>query len=318
MKIDNFALTMHQACPTRFWRRMEQGWEPRRKGAALNFGGAIHAGLATWYRHPELDRTQRLALSITSIEAAWLDTGPIDDYRTLSKCVDVMREYSLEYPMESFSIVGAPERAVIEQTFTIGLGTYLRCDKCVLGVTDDDMFGSKCTYCNADREIIEYGGIFDGLAQFGDKVYVLEHKSTSQLGDTFFTQFNPNNQVTGYIWAAHQLSGLDVAGAMINAIGVYKAGKTRFRRQVTTRDEHDINQWRRNVTATCEEIASHRRAKFWPQRTTSCTQYGLCAYHQVCTLSETEWQERRLEQDYVKSTWDYTNRDEGEPAQTSS
>lgn len=326
MKIDNFALTMHQSCPLKFWYRMENGWQLRRRSGALGFGAAFHAGIGEWYKHEHLTNKERLELAVQAIHEGWDHSVPIDDYRTLIKCVTTFEEYTRFYPQETFTVVGAPERPIVEQTFTLPLGTYLPCRLSWIKQDDPDdnrmdaytrrqcnephdIFVARCR-CGRKKEPIEYGGIFDGLVEFGNKVYVFEHKTTSQLGSYYFTQFKPNNQVTGYIWAAGQLSGMDVAGAMINAIGVYKVGKTKFERQVTTRDKLDIAEWVRNVTASCEEIAAHRLTGIWPMRTISCTQYGLCEFHQVDTLSDPHWRQKRLETDYVRSEWDYTRRDE--------
>ena len=309
MKIDNFALTMHQACPRRYQHRMIEGHTLRRRSAALGFGGTLHNGLAVWYRNTHLPNGERLDLAVAEIEKTWDNSVPVEDYRTMGKCVDVMQEYAREYPEESFKVVGAPERPIVEVTFTLPTGMYLPCTQC-----DRDSGGpwaSQCSSCSVEKEPIQYGGIFDGLIEFGPKVYVFEHKSTSQLGTYYFNQFKPNNQVTGYIWAATQLSGLDVAGAIVNAIGVYKSSKTKFERQVTTRNkELDIPEWLMNVYDTCVEIKHHERTGRYPQRTPSCTQYGLCEFHQVCTLPNPEHRAKRLEQDYIKSNWDYTKRDE--------
>lgn len=316
MKVDNFALTMHQACPRRYQQRMIDGYTLRRRSAALGFGGAFHAGIGEWYKFTHLPNDERLRLAVAAIEGAWDNTVPVDDYRTLGKCTTVMEEYSREYQTENFTVVGAPERPIVEVTFTLPLGLWLPCTNEFCQLRHQNFPTHEyCKGCGDAKEAIDYGGIFDGLVRFGDKVWVFEHKTTSQLGTYYFNQFKPNNQVTGYIWAAGQLSGLDVAGAIINAIGVYKTGKTKFERQITTRNQQfDIEEWKLNVYDTCVEIRNHQMSGRYPQRTPSCTQYGLCEFHQVCTLAQPEHRLKRLEQDYVRSEWDYTRRDENAPA----
>lgn len=318
MKIDNFALTMHQACPLKYRYRMVEGWTSRRRSGALGFGAAFHAGLAEWYR--STDTTLRAGDAINAISKNWDYTVPEHDYRTLQKCIETFDAYTREYPQENFQIIGWPDAPIVEQTFTLPLGTFLDCR---LSFVDEpekwearkdcnaqqDMFEPVCA-CGLEKERIDYGGIFDGLVEFNNKAFVFEHKTTSQLGDYYFSQFNPNNQVTGYIWAAGVMSGLEVAGAMINAIGVYKVSKPKFLRNITTRSPLDIQRWIINVTATCNEIQSHAVTGYWPQRTISCTQYGLCEFHQVDILADPAWRQKRLEQDYVKDSWDYTRRDE--------
>jgi PD-(D/E)XK nuclease superfamily len=102
MKIDNFALTMFQACPAKFKLRILEGWTTRRKSAALGFGGAFHEGLATWYR------TGDKAQSLMSINSSWPSNLPIDDWRTKEKCVQALLDYFRAYPTEQFRVVGSP------------------------------------------------------------------------------------------------------------------------------------------------------------------------------------------------------------------
>ena len=315
MKIDNFALTMFQACPIKYRLRMREGWTTRRKSAALGFGGALHEGLAEWYRSGDKSKT------LLAINEAWPLNSPVDDYRTKEKCITVMIDYMKKYPQETFKVVGFPENPMIECTFTLDTGMRLSCIDCgpVAGrwhgrytVTGKELTfennHENCQQCGKELEPIEYGGIFDGLVDFSNSVFVFEHKSTSQLGAYYFNQFKPNNQVTGYVWAASLLSGKRVGGAIINAIGIYKSSATKFERQITTRSITDIAEWLNNIQHTCELIRDCERSNHWPMFTQSCTMYGQCEFHNVHVLGSEVEREKMLEQDYIKDDWHYENR----------
>lgn len=281
MKIDNFALTMFQSCPAKYDLRMRQGWTARRRSAALGFGGALHEGLAEWYK------THDKVKALEAINKHWPHNTPTDDYRNLEKCVTVMIDYLRHYPSEMWNVVGFPENPMVECTFTLDTGLTLE-----------------------DGEPIEYGGIFDGLIEMNGVVYVLEHKSTSQMGPSYFNQFKPNNQVTGYVWAAQHLSGGRVGGALINAIGVYKSSPTKFERTITSRSNEEIEEWLKNVRNTCQMIRDCEKRGVWPLHTPSCVQYGLCEFHSVHSLSSAKTRERLLEQDYVREPWSFEQRDD--------
>lgn len=303
MKIDNFALTMHQTCPSKYDLRIRQGWTSRGKSAALGFGGSLHSGMATWYK------THDLGQALLAIGNSWHDDQPVDDFRTKEKCITTMIEYSKKYPSESFTVVGAPENPMIEVPFTIELdGLCIPfCNSC--GCMQPGFTETYCQKCGDPLEPIEYGGIFDGLIEFSNQVYILEHKSTSVLGSTYFNQFKPNNQVCGYIWGAGKLSGKKVNGALINAIGIYKAGATKFERDITSRSDTAIAEWKKSVQMTCAEIRFHERHGFWPLRTMACTLYGRCEFHDVHVLEHEAEREKRLENDYVRAVWDYELRE---------
>lgn len=302
MKIDNFAISMFMTCPAKFQLRMLEGWTSRRKSAALGFGGAIHEGLATWYR------TGNLEASLRSITEVWPSNVPIDDWRTKEKCLRTMIEYVKRYPDENFQIVGMPGNPMVECTATLDTEMYLSCFSCGATVGAWDRVANMCLCCHQPLERIEYGGIFDGLVEFGDTVFVLEHKTTSQMGTYYFDQFKPNNQVTGYVWMAHKMSGRPVGGAIVNGIGIYKASATKFDRQITTRSDDNIREWLENIRVVCEMIQECKRTNVWPMFTTSCTMYGKCEYHQVHVLGTETERRKLLEQDYVKETWEYEER----------
>ncbi len=301
MKVDNFALSMFQTCPAKYDLRIRQGWTTAGKSAALGFGGALHEGLAVWYKTGDLKQ------SLRAIEEVWPSGLPVDDWRTKEKCLETMLRYTKEYPREAFHVVGYPENPMVECTFTIDTGLFLRCDTC-LEHDNTDPRSPQCARCKSMREPIEYGGIFDGLVEFNNTVFVLEHKTTSQLGSYYFNQFKPNNQVSGYVWAAGLLSGRRVGGAFINAIGIYKSSTTRFERQITTRSAVAIEEWLSYVKDTCEMIRTAERTGRWPMFTGACTLYGQCEYHKVHVLNTEVERQKLLEQDYIHSDWLYEQR----------
>lgn len=315
MKLDNFMLSTHQTCPSKFDLRFNENWTVRRKSAALGFGGAIHAGLAEWYRWGPnsgsrhvvsgnlTNPNERLDRAINAIRDAFPADHPVDDYRTLGKCIEVMNDYARVYPAESFRVLGLDEgKPMVEQTFCLLTGLYLSCFIC--GPDHHDPAG-VCPNCGEPLEAIEYGGIFDTLVDFQGQIYILEHKSTSMLGSTYPLQFKPNNQVTGYVWGASGLSGRPVSGTIVNAIGVYKSSATKFERFITSRNKTDIDEWLKDVRAVAEEIQHHRRTGYWPRRTAACTIYGTCEYHGVHSLTTEFERQKRLESDYVKSNWNF-------------
>lgn len=283
-----------QTCPSLYFLRFKQGWAPRRKSAALGFGGGVHLGLGSFYENEGLPMEKRLQLAVKAMADGWVP-GPVDDYRTLEKAVEVMVLYAKQYPRENFNLVQGPSGPLVEVVFTLPLtigGTQLFCD---------------------DGEPIEYGGIFDGLVDSGGPAaqhYVLEHKTTSRLGPTYMYQFKPNNQVSGYIWAAGQLSGKKIAGALVNAICVTSGGKVEFRREITTRTEYDLEVWAKDVQTTCSMIRDAERTGKWPRFTKSCTMYGKCEFHDVHTKGDPETEQRILDQDYEVRHWSHESRDE--------
>jgi hypothetical protein len=229
MKIDNFALMLFQECPAKYFLRIQEKWESRYKGGALGFGAVIHKGLEVWYRDHDL------ISALNAMEECWPADHPPDDFRTLARAREMLIRYVREYPAESFKVLST------EISFSLPLGMQTDCG-----------------------EDIEYGGIPDLLVAFNKTVYVVDHKTTSMLGPTYFLQYNPNNQISGYIWGAQELSRQKVNGAIINALCMTKSGKMDFARSITTRTESDIEAWKRDVQKTCSLIKNSSVKGFGP------------------------------------------------------
>lgn len=278
--IDNYALSTYQSCPSKFDLRIRQGYSTAFQAAALNAGIVLHTGLETWYSTSNLD------LSIEAMSNAWPDGHPIDDWRDESKARDTLRQYTNEYPSELWSVVGKDtSNPMVEVSFTLPTGRT-----------------------TSDGYEIHYGGIFDLLIQFNGQLYVVDHKTTTALGDYYFDQYKPNNQMTGYTWAATQLSGQRIGGVMINAIAWSKTKPARFARQITTRTPAEISEWLDNLTDVCNQIAYSERTNTWPKATGSCLAYNSrCPYYRVHTLDNRTGL-KVLESDYIIQHWNHESR----------
>lgn len=282
MKVDNFTLEQW-TCPAKYDLRMRQHLVPLRRKPSLSFGGVLHEALAEWYRSGDK------AKSFQMIEDHWPEVMPSEDFRTKAYAHKVLAAYMLEYPEETWKVLQGAEGPIVEQAFTVDTGLKTE-----------------------DGETILYGGIIDVGCQFGDMLYVVDHKTTTVLGDGnyYFQQYNPDNQMTGYIWGLRQLTNQRVGGAIVNAIGIYKSGDVRFKRQITTRNDYQIAEWLEGVRLKCNEIRRAEKSGIFRLETTQCTNYGLCDYHSIHVLNDPVARQKRLEQDYIKSEWNYEARDD--------
>jgi hypothetical protein len=228
-----------------------------------------------------------LQSALDAISESWVEPVSSENYRTLERATAMMKAYVQEYPTESFTPVNGPSGPLIEVPTTADTGLTLD-----------------------DGETIEYGGIFDGLVQSGDDLFVLEHKTCSALGSTYFDAYKPNNQVTGYTFLAGKLAGRPITGAIINALCLTRSGKISFARQITTRTPEDLQRWLMDLKTECQNIRTHERTGHWPMRTGSCTMYGHCEFWQVHRESGEDVQQSILQTHYVQEPWDFLSRDE--------
>lgn len=247
-----------------------------------------------------------------AIIASWPENQPTDDFRTQSRACDLMDKYAAEYPFESFKPV------LVEQPFSFETGMFLDiCPSCqwdtqASSKTNINMVGAYdiCPQCLAHLEPIEYGGIVDLLVEFNGVFFIVDHKTTSQLGPMYFLQYKPNNQLTGYCWGIQQATGKHVSGAFVNALCCTVSGKISFKRELTNRNPGDIDLWLRQLRSECNAIRRHELTGEFPYRTAQCMgKYGMCEYHSVHVLSDPAEQQARLETDYEIRHWNFEHRD---------
>src|ERR1035437_2374952 len=209
--IDNSSLEHFTTCPRSAEYSICRRRKPAGERSPLRFGGIIHKVVEARYRAGEPMYAQSPAVeavmkAIATVEfAAW--TPPEDDYRNFGTALAFIREFGLAYPFESFDVVKFPDgRPFIEVPFALPLG---------------DLEG-------ADGKTIHliWTGRIDLAYTINGSLYVMDHKTTSIMGPSYFTQFEIAHQLYGYAWAAEQLFGTPVTGVVINALGIRKPSKT--------------------------------------------------------------------------------------------
>jgi len=153
-------------------------------------------------------------------------------------------------------------------------------------------------------------GKIDKIIEWDGVLWVVDHKTTSQLGPQFFKSAEPNMQFTGYVWAAKKL-GFDVKGIVLDAVLVAKgllqassrARLTPLARFDVYRSQEHLDEWEKTVRWIQSDIRTCEVIKEWYPNFDSCTYYGECPYRKVC-LEDKDVRERVIEADYVVDHWD--------------
>lgn len=151
-----------------------------------------------------------------------------------------------------------------------------------------------------------YTGRIDLPVSVSSNTFILDHKTTGMMGQTFFDKMRMSAQQRGYCWAFEQLTGKKVSGYVANAIrtkeppqyvtGDPMAGKPKkyanpetwwtesFQRETYYLKSTDLDEWKRNTIAQIEEFFWHYQRGYLPMRTMWCNQFGRCPYFDVCSL----------------------------------
>lgn len=150
-------------------------------------------------------------------------------------------------------------------------------------------------------------GHLDRVVEFLGSRYVMDRKtSTSTVGDYWFDQFEPDNQMTLYTAASQIIYETPVKGVIIDACQI-AVGFSRFSRGFTYRTADQIEEWMDHTrfwTAqanTLSDLSDRRRdrgddpAEAFPLNDKSCHKYGGCPFRKVCS------RDRRVRQEFLKA-----------------
>lgn len=300
--IDNSTFEVFTTCPRAAFYHILK----KRKGAghkaALNFGGAVHAGLEVRYKSEE---GAMLVLPTTYSKQCeslmeYVEKNPIgdDEFRTPTFAATVLQQYNQNYTSEPFSILRDGEgKPMVELAFAVPIG---------------EVNGIPCIW----------SGKVDVAISWEGRYWVLDHKTTSILGGTYFNQFYNSNQMIGYCWSLQHLLNQPIAGALINVLAIRRPTKTgksiEFVRQRFEYPTSRIEEWQDNTLQIIEnffhmcdkmeqlgeDITMNRAEIAFPQHTQWCIgKFGQCGYFDVCTVPSPQREMMLQSGLYADITW---------------
>lgn len=200
----------------------------------------------------------------------------VDDKRTHQVGAWILKNYDEKYRDQPFKVLQT------EQEFCLPLGNGNN----LIGRID---------------KIIEWDGV----------TWVVDHKTTSQLGPQYFRMHTPNLQFDGYTWAAHRLGYTNCQGVLVDAILVAKGlletaarGKlTPLARDFAYRTNEDIDDFVAHAWSIQQSIWNDELRGLWVPNYDACTYYGECPYRRICKEPK-DLRERIIGMDYRVSHWD--------------
>lgn len=269
------------ACPRQWFHGYLQGLRKSTSSVHLHFGGAVATGLevtrkAFW--GDRLDEIHAVAAGCHALIRAWGDYELPDNIaasragvKTLEAALDALYSYFTNWPLSDDQLTpllidGEP---LVEKSFALPV---------------------PGTHHPVTGEPIIYAGRFDMLAHYNDAVFVVDEKTSGQLGEMWRSNWPLRGQITGYTWGARSF-GLPIAGAVIRGIGVLK-GSITFEQVVLTRPDWLIDRW---LAQLARDI--NRAAAMWEEASrlpssphtafdqafdSACSSFGGCAFVPLC------------------------------------
>lgn len=173
-----------------------------------------------------------------------------DPKRSIERLVEIFSGYCAEYPNEPKTVIQP------ETPFEIFIDS---------------------------AERIIFRGVIDVVIEMADgSPAIIEDKTTSRLGETFFRYHKDSPQVLWYLRTADQL-GLftkpksSIPKAIINAIYIHPT-QFRFERDIAIKPRRILDESYHDMLDWISEILSAEELNFYPRNFCFCHEYGGCDY----------------------------------------
>ena len=295
--LDSTSLGYLKTCPRLYQYIIIDGWAGKGEGIHLRFGGEYHQALQEY----EQFRAQGIAheaaihkavLALMQRTADWnvdraTRTGKYKNRDTLvALVVDYLDHYGADDPAQTY--IREDGRAAVELSFRFELD-----------------FGPRATYDHMSGDTIYQQpyilcGHLDRVVNFNDALMVMDHKTTvTTLGDSFFDQWEPNNQMTLYTLAGKVVLNAPIRGVVISGAQIMLDHPNRFVRGFTYRTQDQLDEWLGDLGILLRTAETYAEAGHWPMNDTSCDKYGGCAFRGICSKSPAV-REKFLAADFVK------------------
>lgn len=283
---DSTSLGLLKTCPRKYFLSMVLNWRPKKRSHHLEFGIHYHTGIEIWLK--------------AKVEG-------LDHEAAVRKAIRQIMINSFGY--EPGLRKGLPDNTKTRETLIRALVWYFekyREDNCKTVTLSNGKAAVELSFRFEIQSGLMLCGHLDQIVNFGDEpnmLYGLDHKTTSSTvtgasASYFFSNFNPDNQMTLYSTAARIAFHTPVKGMIIDAAQM-AVGFIEFSRDFTHRTDAHIQEFLEGVVTYRRMAEMYTRQGFWPMNESSCGNYGGCAFRDICSKSP-QVRERFLRTDFTQ------------------
>jgi len=256
---DNSMLTSFAACNRKFQYEYLEHFTSPHLSIHLHAGGCFARGLEVArkaFYQDQLPAAEAIEKGGYALVEQWGEYEPFDPTspKRLERMIMGLGEYFRQYPMFSDHIQPWKDEsglAMVEHSFAIPI---------------------PVDHPTTDEPIL-YTGRFDMVGEYNAGCYVLDDKTTGQLGASWLKNWHMRSQFTGYTWALLQ-EGYPCLGAIVRGQSFLKT-KFGFAEVLELRPNWQIEEWFQQMIRRIVRIKELWDHGFWDQNLDhSCAAYG--------------------------------------------
>lgn len=276
-KIDSTKLTTYMRCPRRFFFEHVLGWRTESDNFHLAFGAALHEGLRHLQETSYCDTTILEAVAI--FNATFVEQAPALDLETCEikgKKPRLAKKYFTEY------VAKYPHDHVDWKFEHLEVAGSVPISRPSRGP-------ERLLYYRLDALARPRKGPMEGA------LFDIDHKTTGSMSKTWIANWESDFALGTYYHVMHSIvdSPEEIGGIIINGFA-FLVKETRMERLTYTRSPSVMGAWLWNANRQFDELDHdwehlllHCKdddpiMQSFPQRPTSCSDYGGCPFHDFC------------------------------------
>lgn len=256
--IDVSRMEEFMTCRYKYFLKYIMGYQLGEEKSATSFGSAIHSTLDDWFVKKNLN-------SAVEVFRTNYSHDETEKLRTIDKGIQMLTQYDNQYKDLNFELIS------IEKGFKVEI---------------------------ADIPGFIFVGRIDKIINWDGIIYVMDHKTTSQMGQNYFNKFSNSLQLGLYIYVVRKILGLNCSAGIIDALQVAKTVNG-MERKCFEYSEDKIKRVMLNIGKICSDIKSEN----YYHNYFACGNYGKCDYLDYCS-SDLAWKDVMLKEDFVVKHWD--------------
>lgn len=250
---DSTSLSLLKTCPMKYKLAMIDDLVSKGKSIHLEFGILAHSARELYYKKRVLENLDhedglRAAIKWAAVAAKNLppDTRKTP-YHLLLFLVTYLDFYEND-PCETYILPNGDP--AVELSFKLDIGRFM------------------------------LAGHIDRVVRFNGKIFLTDLKTTTtSLGEDYFKQYSPNNQLSLYDFAgSHILPEEDKpVGIIVDAAQVLSNG-IRCERRIITRTNSQREEWLNDFQMWMHNNEFYNFHHHYPMNDTACNQFGKCPF----------------------------------------
>ena len=183
------ALNTFRNCPRKYKNRYVDNLRPRERPEALSFGSVVHTAIELWYRSQDIESRLRdvLAYIDDAFETRVVDANLMVQWHLATAMI---RGYAERYTTEDFEVIEVEKEFVGE-------------------IRNPDTGRQSQTF--------RIAGKVDGIVRCHDGLYLLEHKTASNVDANYLDKLWTDTQIALYCHYLREL-GYPIVGVIYNVL----------------------------------------------------------------------------------------------------